>query len=39
MIAPAAAYVALLVGLPVLLSLFLSMSDARVGSETSRSSA
>jgi len=34
MIAPAAAYVALLVGLPVLMSLFLSVSDARVGSET-----
>lgn len=33
MVAPAVAYIALLVGLPVLLSLFLSVSDARVGSD------
>ncbi len=33
MVAPAVAYMALLVGLPVLLALFLSVSDARVGSD------
>ncbi len=33
LIAPAFAYVALLVGLPVLLSLYLAVSDARVGSD------
>ena len=34
LVAPAFAYIALLVGLPVVLSLYLSMSDARVGSDT-----
>ena len=33
MVAPAVAYIALLVGLPVVLALFLSVSDARVGSD------
>ena len=33
LVAPAFAYIALLVGLPALLSLFLSVSDARVGSD------
>ncbi len=33
LVAPAFAYIALLVGLPVVLSLFLSVSDARVGSD------
>jgi multiple sugar transport system permease protein len=34
LVAPAFAYIALLVGLPVVLSLYLSVSDARVGSDT-----
>lgn len=33
MVAPAVAYIVLLVGLPVVLALFLSVSDARVGSD------
>ena len=33
MVAPAVAFIALLVGLPVVLALFLSVSDARVGSD------
>lgn len=36
LLAPAFAYIGLLVGLPVLLSLFLSVSDARVGSDEVR---
>lgn len=36
LVAPAFAYIALLVGLPVVLSLYLSVSDARVGSDTTR---
>jgi len=36
LVAPAFAYIALLVGLPALLSLFLSVSDARVGSDEIR---
>ncbi len=36
LVAPAFAYIALLVGLPAVLSLYLSVSDARVGSETSK---
>jgi multiple sugar transport system permease protein len=34
LVAPAFAYIALLVGLPAVLSLYLSVSDARVGSDT-----
>ncbi len=36
LVAPAFAYIALLVGLPAVLSLYLSVSDARVGSDTAR---
>ena len=36
LVAPAFAYIALLVGLPVVLSLYLSVSDARVGSDTTQ---
>jgi multiple sugar transport system permease protein len=36
LVAPAFAYIALLVGLPAVLSLYLSVSDARVGSDTLR---
>jgi multiple sugar transport system permease protein len=36
LVAPAFAYIVLLVGLPVVISLYLSVSDARVGSDTTR---